>query len=288
MALDELRPAWRDHTCSALGPMDSANMERLFVAVRQANAALPKERRIRVLAGDPPIDWAKVRTRDELQKWLEQRDKSYAEIVEREVLAKGRRALLIIGGAHLERGPLPPGTEGGMMLERLERQYPGQTFVVVPHEGFRDQNDALEPRLATWPRPALALLAGTWLGDVPAGGAVEDVMIGPDGQVAAPPRDTLADKADAYLYLGPIESLTMEARSPELFRDRAYVDELDRRHKLASGRPLDREKLLRPRPKKWADNFRWPPAGEQIDIIQGGPPGRGGKVVIPFGAKKGN
>jgi hypothetical protein len=47
----------------------------------------------------------------------------------------------------------------------------------------------------------------------------------------------------------------MEPRSPDLFRDEAYLRELDRRHRLAHGRPLDREALMKPRPKKWADNF---------------------------------
>jgi hypothetical protein len=50
----------------------------------------------------------------------------------------------------------------------------------------------------------------------------------------------------------------MEDRSPDLFNDDKYFTELNRRHQLVHGRPLDRAELLKPRPKKWKDNFSAP------------------------------
>jgi hypothetical protein len=257
VSLDELRHVWRDHTCSALGPMDSSNVERLVTAVREVNAKLPADRRIRVLAGDPPINWQRVTTRADVSKWLAERDVHYARIVDEQVLQKGIKALLIIGGAHVDRGQLAErDPRRGVMLQILEDKHPGKTFVVLPHEGFADRNRELEAKLSRWPRPSLAMLKDTWLGDLPKGGVVQDVMIGPDGKRALPvQRKTLADKGDAYLYLGPIAELTMEDRSPELFRDAVYVAELRRRHRIAHGREMDAGALLKPRPTKWIDNF---------------------------------
>ena len=49
--------------------------------------------------------------------------------------------------------------------------------------------------------------------------------IGEVSRVAPGPREMLQDNADAYLYLGPSETLTMEQRIPDLLRQRGYSAE---------------------------------------------------------------
>lgn len=268
VSLAELRPVWRDHTCCALGPMDSYHIEQFFAAVRAVNQRLPAEQRLRVLAGDPPIDWSKVREKKDLAAWLQQRDAHYAEVVEKEVLARNRTALLIMGGVHLSRAPLPGGDpKAGVMLQIIEHKHPGKTFVVSVHEGFGQRTAELEPRLASWPKPSLALVRGTWLENLE--GVDDGLDIFVDAQTgkratAADRRKAPKDGPDAILYLGPRAELTMEPRPVELFRDDAYFQELNRRHQLAHNRPLDRAELLKPRPSKWVDNF---PTGAG-DILQ--------------------
>jgi hypothetical protein len=71
--------------------------------LRAANASLPVDHKLRVLLGDPAIDWDAVHSRDDLMKWLDMRDRHAAEVIQREVLAKGRRALIIYGSGHLPR-----------------------------------------------------------------------------------------------------------------------------------------------------------------------------------------
>jgi hypothetical protein len=68
----------------------SAFYETLFPLVRRINQKLPPEKRIRVLAGDPPLDWGKVQEQFEV---MLDRDASIASVVEKEVLGKKRRAL---------------------------------------------------------------------------------------------------------------------------------------------------------------------------------------------------
>jgi len=241
--LDELRQVWRDHTCAGLGPRDSPNVELFFETVRAVNRSLPKEKRLRVLAGDPPIDWSQVHKREDITPWLEQRDMHYAQVVVDGVLQKKRKALLIVGGVHLSRRPLPDGDrKKGVMLQILENEYPQQTFVVTLHEGLGDQTAVVEKRMAAWPKPSLALVRGTWL----------EPLLGPDGP-------------DGYLYLGRRDDLTMERRPVELYRDEEYVGELDRRFRISQGRPLDRAELSRPRPKKWVDNF---PVGDVMVPVE--------------------
>jgi hypothetical protein len=60
-----LRHAWEDHTVSnSLG----AQAEELIRAVRVVDASLPEPRRLRVIAGDPPIDWDNIDTRRDLAR----------------------------------------------------------------------------------------------------------------------------------------------------------------------------------------------------------------------------
>lgn len=61
------------------------------------------ERRIRVLLGDPPIDWSRVRSREDIAYYLPFRDQFYASVVRYQVLARGRKALLIMGEGHFRR-----------------------------------------------------------------------------------------------------------------------------------------------------------------------------------------
>jgi hypothetical protein len=252
VSLDELRCVWRDHTCAALGPRDSSNVERFFATVRDVNRQLPPAKRVRVLAGDPPIDWTKVAKKEDVFPWLAQRDTHYARVVETEVLAKNLKALLIIGGAHLDRGPLPNGhPKAGVMMQILEHGYPGKTFIVLPHEGFGEHNAIWEPKLRTWPRPSLALIASTWLA-LPKSAAQKDVLHRlQDGES----RRAIQPNADGLLYLGPRDALTMEKLPGDIYSDETYVKELDRRSRICKGRPLDRSELTKPRPNKWADNF---------------------------------
>jgi hypothetical protein len=87
---------------------------------------------------------------------------------------RGRRALLVTGAGHFSRRSDCAGEQGNA-VQRLEHAYPGGVFAVVPHVVFPDvlaarrpEVKALEARLASWEAPALAEVAGTWLGQTDA------------------------------------------------------------------------------------------------------------------------
>src|SRR5215217_4326573 len=99
-------------------------MESFFRAFRDVNATLPPKRQLRVLLGDPPIEWERVRTPQDHYKWMEQRDTFPADLIEREVLAKGRRGLLTYGQMHFQRKNLAANYESeglaATIVSRLE------------------------------------------------------------------------------------------------------------------------------------------------------------------------
>jgi hypothetical protein len=188
VAFTDVRRAWAETTQRSTWTLTPV-YEQFFRAVRAANLRRPPADRIRIVLGDPPIDVRKVRASD-WQRWIDRRNTHYAGVVERQVLTKGRRALLIAGAFHLLRGPHPNETA------MIERRRPGSIAVVLPHIGFvGDEAEERELRLARLITPALLPTAGTWLADVPA--AAVPGLHGDWG------RGPLSGRADALLYLGP-------------------------------------------------------------------------------------
>ena len=105
----ELLRAVRENTVTPTPAWDRPMYEEMFRAIRDLNRSLPPGRRLRILLGDPPIDWRDVRTADEYRGWLRQRDSHPAALIQREVLAKGRRALVVYGDGHFQARSERPG-----------------------------------------------------------------------------------------------------------------------------------------------------------------------------------
>ena len=68
----DLAQVWRNVV--AIRGADSKVYEEFFAAVREVNLSLPSSRRVRVVAGDPPIDWKRVHVRSDIEPFLERRD----------------------------------------------------------------------------------------------------------------------------------------------------------------------------------------------------------------------
>jgi len=244
----ELREVWRNTTVLT-GVWDAPIYQRFFADVRDVNQALPRSRRLRVLAGDPPIDWSRIHDLADATPFLGARDTYFASMIEKEVLARGRRALIVMGGFHFYRrsqtGQIQKDTVGALIKQR----HPGSTFVILTHAANRKGYEVLEARLSSWKIPSLYPLRGTWLGAVdasyqfpptrtPVGGgkAVKQEVPIPAALVR------LQHLADAFLYLGPTGTFTSSRPLPGTY-DPGYLRELDRRYKVIYGIPLDPKTL---------------------------------------------
>ncbi len=240
VARTELQQVWRNTTQTSMA-WDVPIYEQFFALVRTVNQRLPQQKQLRVLLGDPPVDWDVIKTRADMNMKLFLRDEHFVDVVEREVLNKKRKALLISGGAHMRRCCLT-GLFG--TTARVEKSHPGVVFVVLPHQGFQERNDELEARLASWPKPSLALVKNTWLGHL-SPDVIFDVgymRTAPDAPLVRAPSPfkgmMIQDVTDAYLYLGPKASLRQDAIPPEVQRDEAYQRELQRRQEVSGMRPI--------------------------------------------------
>jgi hypothetical protein len=211
-----LRRVWQDTTMP--NPLfDSPIYEEFFRAVRDVNASLPRERQVRVLLGDPPIQWEHVTTPDALQKWIVARDRHAVELIHREVLSKGRRALAIWGDGHFRRysrwrGSPPEGNYDtlAVLIDRV-----GDTRVLTVWTNTTVELEKLQRDVPSWPVPSLALVRGTRLGKL-------DFKYYA-GMETDPPTQ-MEDQYDAILHLGPVSSITFSKLvAPALCADAEYT-----------------------------------------------------------------
>jgi len=101
VSFKSVRKVWRNTTTPMCGLCGF--FELFFPLMRVINQKLPPEKRLRVLAGDPPVDWEKVKSPRELHEFMD-RDASIASVLEKEVLSKYRKALMLFGTSHLMHG----------------------------------------------------------------------------------------------------------------------------------------------------------------------------------------
>ena len=226
----EVRKVWRNTTQAMCGY--SGFFEQLFPLVRATNQKLPTTKRLRVLAGDPPIDWDKVKTSEDAMKFLD-RGPSIVSVMEKEVLSKRRKALMLFGTFHLMHG-----TDDESDVSTYEKDYPRLTFV-ISDLGIYDTNrrDGSISPFALWPNPSLVLTKGTWLGAL----SLSDIFPPPINvdrdckvQVSFPPelQKPMEHFVDAFLYLGPQSFRLNEPMPADIALDADYMAELRRRESL--------------------------------------------------------
>ena len=194
----ELLRAVREDTVTPTPAWDRLIYEETFRAVRDVNRSLPPARRLRILLGDPPIDWREVRTADEYRGWLRQRDSHPAALIQREVLAKGRRALIVYGDGHFQARSERPGRSLVGILETAG------THVFTITTTFADLSP-FQGDVSSWMLPGLARLTGTFIGAAP-----YEVFFGPPPPVEFfKANPNIEDHYDAVLVLGTPSSLRL-------------------------------------------------------------------------------
>ena len=152
-----LRQVWQNTTQPHAGP-DLPIYEEFFRAVSEVNTSLPRDHQHRMLLGDPPIDWDSLTARQDYRKWMEMRDSYPADLIRREVLMKGRRALVVYGAGHLLRKQLLTNYEMSHPLTQtlvswLERSGEVKVFTIKTEVSVDLRN--LQANDASWPIPSL-------------------------------------------------------------------------------------------------------------------------------------
>jgi hypothetical protein len=226
----EVQKIWRNTTQPACGL--SGFYEQLVPLVRAVNRKLPRERALRVLAGDPPFDWDRIKTADDLRKAILslRRDTSIASVIENEVLAKHRKALMLMGTLHL--------LHGAGATAMVEAKHPNSIFVISELGTFGENSpDATKALFASWPIPAIARVKGSSLGRLDLKSFlpppnVVDQNCNPHADFMGPLRKPVEELFDAVLYLGPQDLRLWEKIPADVLLDADYMKERRRRASL--------------------------------------------------------
>jgi hypothetical protein len=226
----QLQSMWRE--TEVMFAWNSPVYREFYETVRDINEKRVCPHPIRLLLGDPPVDWLQIESADDFKK-LEDRDVFFAGVVEREVLAKNRRALLISGSLHALRQM--PKDEGDGFSEPnavrlIERKHPGLLFSVatVPSQAAAETMKMGSP-------PSFRVVRGTDLEKAdfamiaPAWTATPVIVNGKHewklGSAQRWPR--MGKVIDGVLYLGGDETKLFP--SPAIYLEPAYQQQLRHR-----------------------------------------------------------
>jgi hypothetical protein len=240
--VEQVQKAWRN-VVGAVGPVSPVYAE-FYRAVRESNRA-PGSHKVRLLLGDPYADWEKIKDAEGLGPFVAHRDEWYAQVVEDEVLAKGHRALLIMGAGHFRR------TSGPGLIEQKLRALGADLYLVVFGTNVVGAYDDVDSRFDSWKTPAIVALAGNWVGDLPA----IPVLTGGLGPASSL---KMALASDAMLYVGPRDSLTTVNVPARELEDSGYGKEINRRlmiqmgHTMTFTLPAETPQFQRPAPQQAA------------------------------------
>ena len=245
---DQVQNAWRNMIAS-VGPV-SPVYGSLYQAVREVNLKRRGKHQIRLVMGSPPGDWDKIKSSADLAPYEAEREQWYVQEVKTQVLAKHHHALLIMGAGHFLRGdaqvlrdellvqqhrdvpPVDKSQLGPGYIEQELRAAGASPYLVVFGTNAIDNWGDVDRRFTSWPAPALVPLSNNWVGELPA----QPVISG--GHARATPL-TLADEADALLYVAPCSELSYLNVSNAEIHDTAYEKEITRRDEIIVGHSVD-------------------------------------------------
>jgi hypothetical protein len=203
---------------------------QFFPLIRAINQTLPANQRVRVLGGDPPVDWTQIKSFQDVLN-LPHRDANIAAVMEQEVLSKHRRALMLFGTLHLFHNV------DHSAVSIYEKKYSHVTYVVSDLALFDAKDQKHENRFGEWPVPSLASVGGTWTGALDLDYLfIPPTMIDKDCNIHHDfPKELqqpIGNLVDAVLYLDSPDLLLKEPFPADIALDTEYRTELQRRQRL--------------------------------------------------------
>ena len=260
-----LRQVWTD-TVGWLPTVQYVGYAHFLDQVRLVNATLPPDKHIRIWLGEPPVDWATIKTSDDYAAFLRvypSRDRHAAQVIVREVLARKEKALVLYGGQHFGRLSAEERNLRARWVEAdaanaqpailtlqglVELDYPDAFFIIQVYDGLNDETctSRFETNISSWPMPALATpVRGTTLEremrECPPQANIRFIFPPTMPQALRDLRRAEANdvlfRGDAVLFLGPAISLTRSPLFPDLYLDAEYRQEIERVVKIRMGQP---------------------------------------------------
>lgn len=217
---DELARVWRDAAGAEV--WESPIYRQFFDALRQTNRKLPPEKRVRVIAGDPAVDWQNATTAEDIAAYS-RRGQIAVETILNEAVKKEKKALLVWGRGHFARGNhFDPGWGG--ITSGLSVGHEDELFVVLTISGDEPKIVQFADSQGLDEEPLFINLRQSPIGEMTAYQIFDWGLRGP-----------ISKMGDGLLFLGT-QPDTIVHPDPPLREIPGYQEELSRRAKIRSQR----------------------------------------------------
>jgi hypothetical protein len=224
LAPEALQRIWLDTTQQQVASLE---IPELFTTVRALNASARPDERLRILLGEPPIEWERLKTADEYKAWEAQptssRDRFAVELLQREVLSKNRRAVAFYGAGHFFRKVV------SQSIVTILEGSGTKVFTIWTNAAM--ELASVQRDVQSWPVPSLAVIRGTTLGRTGLAAYLGPNAGGVPPQWLAP----MEDQFDAVLYLGPLSTMTLARPQPWRCAEPALPERVRRANLLRPG-----------------------------------------------------
>jgi hypothetical protein len=216
MSREELAPVWRESCCGET--WESPIYEQFFRAVQQLNLKLQRNQRVRVIAGDSPHDWSRIKKPEDLVPQFNLggnlRNINIRNIIVQQLLEPRVKGLAVYGTSHCDKtGQGFPGHLAGQYGQ-------GRIWSIEPLASAEASRKGQEV-FGFGGRPTYVVIAGTRWGSTPAG-----EMLGSDPQL------TMGNMVDALIYHGEVPDTQVPADLTRL--SGKYRSEFERRRALTN------------------------------------------------------
>ena len=237
---DEVKTAWRETGQNIDGLWERPIYFNLLKKVREVNSTLPKEKRIRVLAGDPAIDWKSVNTREDYNSYSNKRDFPPAELAFEYGINRGQKVLIIYGGGHLRKlSDERKDSTFWTIPTLINKRKPG-SIIIIDFVDTRRIN--FNEDFTHWPLYSLIDLNNNEIGnwDAMKYSWFYGTNRANDKEWLKPfEGHKIKDYMDALLFLGERKDMKYSEIPKNIFQDDTFWNELNRRNKIMFGEPLD-------------------------------------------------
>jgi hypothetical protein len=232
--IKELRKIWRESTQS-IGRFGEALIYfELLKKIRDVNAALPKNKKIRVVGGDPFIDWQSIKTREDYLKIIAARDTLPAELAIDYGIKQSKKVLLIYSEFHFVKiNDKRFHSEHHTITTVVNSKYPGAMKVIAIFNPSALHIEALTKNL---PLYSIIDLESSEFGNLPAENYFKNIQSGNEAILFEGYK--IKNLFDVFLYIGPSESWKRVDFPKAVFSDNEW-SELNRRLKIVGLDQLD-------------------------------------------------
>lgn len=232
--LNELRKVWREST-QCIGRFGEAHIYfELLKKIRTVNLLLPEKNKIRVLGGDPPVNWKTIRSLEDYNKSNSQRDIYPAKLAIEYGINRSMKILVLYAEYHITKISDKSVSGRPTIAAYVNDRYPGAMKVIAV---LNPQEFQLEEQAKHWPLYSVIDFDTGETCCFPAENYFTKIF-NENGRVILFQNHKINELFDAFLYVGPSDSWKRVDFPKSVFTDNEWK-ELNRRRRILGDMPLD-------------------------------------------------